>query len=106
MENKIYEYLLNHALGFENRIKGEVLMKIFNIDDHKTLRSYIEEARNNSKYEYLIGSEAGRNGGYYIPINPEEKYVSTRHIRLRAENQLRTYEKMEGKRYYEIKESI
>lgn len=106
MENKIYEYLLNHALGFENRIKGYELMKIFNIEDHKTLRSYIEEARNNSKYEYLIGSEAGKDGGYYIPISSEEKDISTSHIRLRAENQLRTYENMERKRYYEIKESI
>ncbi len=106
MENEIYKYLLENALGFENRIKGQELMKIFNISDHKTLRSYIEEARNNAKYEYLIGSEAGKDGGYYIPISLEEKDVSTSHIRLRAESQLRTYENMEGKRFYEIKESI
>lgn len=103
MENQIYDYLLQNCLGYENRIKGRKLMGLFHIEDHKTLRSYIEKIRQEDEYEFLIGSEAGKNGGYFIPINLEEKELSTNHIRLRAEEQLRTYKNMKRKNIYEVK---
>ena len=105
MEKQIYNYLLNNCLGYSNRIKGRKLMSIFNINDHKTLRSYIEKTRQDTEYEYLIGSEAGSNGGYFIVINDKEKQLSINHIYLRAEEQLKTYENMKGKKVYETKEN-
>lgn len=101
MENQIYNYLLQNCLGYSNRIKGKNLMNIFNINDHKTLRSYIEKTRQNDEYEYLIGSEAGKDGGYFIVTNDKEKDLSINHIYLRAEEQLKTYENMKGKKVYE-----
>lgn len=106
MEKSIYEYLLKNALGFNNRIKGKQLMIVFDINDHKTLRSYIENIRQDEKYEYLIGSEAGKGGGYYIPIGSDEKYLSIRHIRLRAREQERTCQNMERKKYYEVENVV
>lgn len=106
MENQIYDYLLQNCLGYKNRIKGRKLMDLFDIKDHKTLRSYIEKTRQDEKYEYLVGSEAGSSGGYFIPINSEEKEISTKHIRLRAEEQLKTYENMERKKIYEVENFI
>ena len=100
MEEIIYEYLLKNHAGYDNRIKGKELMKIFDIKDHKTLRSYIEKARQYKEYRYLIGSEAGRNGGYFMVTNGMEKDLTINHIRLRAEEQLSTCELMENKLIY------
>jgi len=61
MEERIYEYLIKNCRGFENRIKGYELMKIFRINDHKTLRSYIEAIRQNEDCLELIGSRAGKS---------------------------------------------
>lgn len=100
MEEKIYQYLLKNHVGYDNRIKGKDLMKIFNIKDHKTLRSYIEKARKYKEYRYLIGSEAGSKGGYFMVTNGMEKELTINHMLLRAEEQLDTCEKMKGKDIY------
>ncbi len=101
MEEMIYDYLLKNHAGYDNRIKGKELMKIFGIKDHKTLRSYIEKARQYKEYRYLIGSEAGSNGGYFMITNGMEKEQTINHIRLRAEEQLKTCDFMEKKEIYE-----
>lgn len=100
MEEKIYNYLLKYHAGYDNRIKGKELMKIFNIKDHKTLRSYIEKARQYKEYRYLIGSEAGSKGGYFMVTNGMEKDLTINHIRLRAEEQLETCDLMKSKEIY------
>lgn len=97
---QIYEYLIAHCLGYENRIKGYQLMQLFNINDHKTLRSYIEEIRQNDEYQYFIGSESGKNGGYFISITNEEKQVSMKHLYLRAMEILKTYGILKRKEIY------
>ena len=98
----IYNYLLENCKGYSNKIKGKQLMKIFDINDHKTLRRHIEEIRQNDKYRCLVGSEAGSNGGYWIVINQEEKKLAISHLYLRAMEQLNTCSKMEEKTIYEI----
>lgn len=79
----IYTYLLLHAMGYENRIKADMLMIIAKIDNHKTFRKLIEELRLD-KTKAIIGSEAGSNGGYFICVTEEEKQKTINHFRHRA----------------------
>ena len=54
MKELIYDYLVNNCIGYDKRIKGWQLMKIFNIKDHKTLRSYIQELRQDEEIKALL----------------------------------------------------
>lgn len=93
MKELIYDYLLNNCVGYDNRIKGWQLMKLFNIKDHKTLRGYIQELRNDE----VISSEAGSKGGYYIPKNDEEFERGNKSQFLRGQEMLNTYYKQKRK---------
>ena len=77
---KIYDYLKKNAVGYEKRIKSNVLMKEFNINDNKTLRFYIEEIRNSDILQKIICSEAGSNGGYWVATSQEEVYETLEHL--------------------------
>lgn len=97
---EIYEFLLKNALGYDNRIKGHKIMSYFDIHDHKTLRSYIETARQDKNLVYLIASESGSDGGYWIATTKSEKKATTNSLILRAEEMKKTAKKMQRKKIY------
>ena len=78
MEEMIYAYLVNNCVGYDNRVKARVLMNKFGINDNKTFRSYIQSIREDYQYPRLIGSEAGKYGGYWI-INSKQEFDETVH---------------------------
>lgn len=100
MIDLIYDYLNENCVGYNNRVKSDILMKKFGIKDNKTFRSYIQELRQNPKYENLVGSEAGSNGGYFIVSNKEEFRTTVDHHYLRAMEMLKTYSVMKRKYYH------
>lgn len=93
----IYTYLLMHALGYDNRVKGSFLMIIADINDHKTFRRLIEELRLD-KTRAIIGSEAGSNGGYFICATEEEKQKTINHFTHRAGQMYKIANILKGKR--------
>ena len=97
LEDKIYDYLQKKAVGYEKRVKSSLLMKEFNINDNKTLRSYIETIRDNMDKHYIICSEAGQNGGYWIATNEQEVYDTLEHLYKRSMKMLYTYSVMKRK---------
>lgn len=100
MLDLIYNYLNENCVGYENRVKANVLMKKFNIGSNKALRGYIQELRKNPNYTKLVGSEAGSNGGYFIIANYEEFKKTVDHHYLRAMEMLKTYGIMKNKYYH------
>ena len=97
LNDKIYDYLQKNAVGYEKRVKSSVLMKEFNIKDNKTLRSYIENIRDNMDYEKIICSEAGSKGGYWIATNEQEVYDTLEHFYKRSMKMLYTYSRIRKK---------
>lgn len=97
IEYKIYEYLKKNAVGYEKRVKSSVLMKEFNINDNKMLRKRIENIRQSEKLQKIICSEAGRNGGYWIPTNNEEVSKTLEHLYKRSIEMLKTYSILKNK---------
>ena len=98
MKELIYDYLVNNCVGYDNRVKGWQLMKLFNIKDHKTLRGYIQDLRNDEDIEELIGSVAGHGGGFYIIRNYAEYKDTIDHLYLRAMEMLKTREVIMNKK--------
>lgn len=98
MKELIYDYLLNNCVGYDNRVKGWQLMNLFNIKDHKTLRGYIQELRNDETIDELIGSVAGKDGGFFIIRNYEEYKDTISHLYLRAMEMLKTRQSMIDKK--------
>ena len=97
MSDLIYNYLTLKCVGYDNRIKGQVLMSKFKIKNHKTLRSYIELIRQSPDCPRMVGSEAGRNGGYWIIANKEEFNDTVFHLYARAKEMQRTAKTMQRK---------
>lgn len=88
---KIYNYLKENAVGYENRVKSDVLMKEFEINDNKTLRSYIQEIRESGILIKIICSEAGSDGGYWIATDNKEVRKTLDHLYKRAIEMLKNY---------------
>ncbi len=101
MDKVIYNYLLQNHIGYENRVKANVLMNIFGINDNKTFRSYIAEARNDIECTYFIASKAGSKGGYWIATKEQDRDITLRNLFLRAIRITKTARKMKGKKLYE-----
>jgi hypothetical protein len=95
LTNKIYEYLINNALGYEKRVKSAIIMKEFNITDNKAFRDYIKKIRD--EYNLIICSEAGKKGGYWVGTNQDEVYSTLSHLYKRAMRILKTYSKIKNK---------
>ena len=89
MKEILIEYLKKYCIGYENREKANKLMQVVGISDHKTFRSLIEEIRQ-SKEEIFICSEAGLNGGYWLPTTLEEIEVTINHLEARAYEMFKT----------------
>ena len=98
---EIYNFLVDNCVGYEKRVKASSLMERFDISDHKTFRSYIESARNNPCLEYFIGSEAGKNGGYWIATNSFEKRKTILNLILRAKKMISNANTIRKKKIYE-----
>lgn len=96
-KEKIYNYLLFNAVGYENRVKADVLMAITDIQDHKCFRKKIEELRLD-KEKAIIGSKAGSNGGYFICETEEEKETTINHFKHRAGQMYKIAHILEGKK--------
>ena len=96
-EEDIYNYLLFNAVGYENRVKADVLMAITNIRDHKTFRNLIEKLRLD-KEKAIIGSKAGSNGGYFICETEEEKEITINNFKHRAGQMYKIAHILEGKK--------
>lgn len=98
MKELIYDYLTNNCVGYDNRVKGWQLMKLFNIKDHKTLRSYIQELRQDEEIDKMIGSVAGKSGGFFIIENYNEFKDTVDHLYLRAMEMLKTRQNLIDKK--------
>lgn len=98
---EIYNYLFDNCVGYDNRVKANYLMKKFDINDHKTLRMYIESARTNPNCEYFIGSEAGRLGGYWIATSNRDKNITIKNLIGRATKMIATAKTIRKKKFYE-----
>ena len=94
---RIYDYLKENAVGYENRIKSYELMKEFNIDRNDKLRRLIQEIRQDETLQKIVCSEAGKNGGYWIATNDEEVKATMDHLYKRAMEMLKTYETIKSK---------
>lgn len=88
---KIYNYLKDNAVGYENRVKSDILMKEFDINNNKTLRSYIQEIRESGILTKIICSEAGNNGGYWIATDNKEVRKTLDHLYKRSMEMLKNY---------------
>lgn len=93
----IYKYFKSECVGYEKRVKGYELMKQFNIKDHKTLRSCIEEIRQSDELQKFVCSEAGQNGGYWLATNDNEVEITLEHLYKRSMEMLRTYSILKNK---------
>lgn len=96
--NQIYNYLMQNCIGYDNRIKSDVLMDLFEIRSNKTFRTYIEIAR--EEFDYFIASEAGRQGGYWIASNKKDKQITYNNLNLRAKRMLETSKRMMKKKLF------
>ena len=94
---KIYNYLKENAVGYEDRVKADVLMKEFNINDNKTLRSYIQEIRESEVLTKIICSEAGKDGGYWIATDYKEVRKTLDHLYKRSMEMLKGYSVLKKK---------
>lgn len=97
MEEQIYDYLMNNCAGYNNRIKAYKLMQMFNIKDHKTFRSKIQKIRQNKQFKKIVGSEAGKHGGYWIIANENEFQETMFHLRARSDEMKKTCDIIDDK---------
>lgn len=89
MEELLVNYLKNNCIGYDNRQKASQLMKIVDIKDHKTFRNLIEDIRQSGR-KVFICSEAGSNGGYWLPTTKEEVETTIDHLEARAWEMIKT----------------
>ena len=89
MENLLINYLQENCKGYENRVKANVLMEVVGLKDHKTFRSLIEEIRQSTN-RIFICSEAGQQGGYWLPTTKEEIEQTIAHLEKRGYEMFKT----------------
>lgn len=89
MKEKLINYLKENCIGYENRVKANVLMQIVGLSDHKTFRNLVEQIRQ-SKNKIFICSEAGQKGGYWLPTTLEEVETTINHLEARGYEMFKT----------------
>lgn len=89
---RLYDYLKENAVGYENRIKSYKLMKVFGIKRNDAFRRLIQEIRQDETLQKIVCSEAGKNGGYWIATTEDEVNATMDHLYKRAMEMLKTYE--------------
>ena len=98
MEDKVYQYLIEHHVGKVNLIKNQDLRKLFNIKSDKSMRKVIQNIRENKNYYLLVGSISGKTGGFYICQTEEEINETIDNIKHRANAMLRMCHVLEWKK--------
>lgn len=88
MKNVLIKYLKENCKGYDNRKKSNELMFMLDIYDNKVFRAIIEDIRKTENI--FICSEAGSNGGYWIPTNKQEIKLTIEHLEKRASEMLKT----------------
>jgi hypothetical protein len=94
---RLYDYLKENAVGYENRIKSYKLMKVFGIKRNDAFRRLIQEIRQDETLQKIVCSEAGKNGGYWIATTEDEVNATMDHLYKRAMEMLKTYESIKRK---------
>lgn len=89
MKDILTNYLINNCRGYENRQKAFELMPIVDMKDNKQFRNLIENIRQDEN-EIFICSEAGKDGGYWIPTEYEEVELTIGHLEKRAVEMYKT----------------
>lgn len=89
MKEVLIDYLMINCKGYDNRQKAYQLMPIVDIQDHKTFRSLIEEIRQEDN-QIFICSEAGKDGGYWIPTEYDEVQTTIDHLIKRGHEMFKT----------------
>lgn len=89
MKEVLIDYLMINCKGYDNRQKAYQLMPIVDIQDHKTFRSLIEEIRQEDN-QIFICSEAGKDGGYWIPTEYDEVQTTIDHLVKRGQEMFKT----------------
>lgn len=97
MAYQLHDYLKSNCIGYENRKTSYEIMDLFMIERNKDFRKYIQEIRNSDIFQKIICSEAGPNGGYWVPTNDEEVYMTLIHLYKRAMAMLKTYSIIKNK---------
>ena len=91
LQYRLYDYMLKNNIGYINRIKSNVLMEKFNINDNKQFRKYIQLLREDENIDKIICSEAGHKGGYWIATDKAEVLGTMNHLYKRAMEMLKVY---------------
>ena len=91
LDYQIYDYLKKNAVGYSKRAKSRELMRIFNINDNRTLRKHIQNIRQDETLQKIICSESGKKGGYWIAKNKAEVQDTLDHLYKRSMEMLKTY---------------
>lgn len=99
MEELIYAYLVNHCVGYKNRVKAKELQRIFGIKDNKSFRKIIDKIRRNSNYRYAVMSKSNFRGGYWIATSQEEINTVADDFKRRAKYIENTGEIISNKEY-------
>ena len=89
MKDILVKYLQDNCIGYDKRQKAYQLMQVVNLKDHKTFRNLIEEIRQ-SNSKVFICSEAGKDGGYWLPTTKEEIVTTIDHLESRAYEIIKT----------------
>ena len=89
MKDILVKYLQDNCIGYDKRQKAYQLMQVVNLKDHKTFRNLIEEIRQ-SNSKVFICSEAGKDGGYWLPTTKEEVETTIDHLEARAWEMIKT----------------
>lgn len=98
-KKKIYKFLVNNHVGFENRIKSNVVRLMLDLEcSERSFRKYIQEITEDEKFPLLICRYAGNDGGVFIAENIEECDYSINGLVRRAEAMQISAEHMERKK--------
>lgn len=97
VEGMVYAYLCQYHRGKESMIKNKDLRKLFGIRSDKSMRKIIQNIQSDKSYTKVIGSEAGKKGGYYICTTKEEIEETIKDKRHRANAILRYCHVLEWK---------
>lgn len=97
IEELVYAYLCLHNRGKDNLIKNQDLRNMFEIRSDKSMRKVIQNIRENTKFDEIVGSISGVHGGFYICETDEEMQETVNNIKHRANQMLRMTHVLEYK---------
>lgn len=87
----LYNYLKDNCVGYAKRQTSYQIMEVFGIETNEEFRSLIREIRDSDVLQKIVCSQAGPDGGYYLPTNEDEVYQTLQHLYKRSMKMLHTY---------------